>query len=43
LRIGEAPAAVAADLGFADQSHLTRCFKVVSGITPARFANASGH
>lgn len=42
LRRGNAPAAVAAELGFADQSHLNRFFKRVSGMTPAAFARAAG-
>jgi AraC-like DNA-binding protein len=35
---GEPLAAVAADAGFADQSHLTRQFKRTYGLTPARWA-----
>jgi AraC family transcriptional regulator len=31
---------VAVDAGFADQSHLTRTFRVVSGMTPAEFRRA---
>lgn len=38
LRAGEPPARVAADCGFADQPHLTRTFKRIVGVTPARFA-----
>ena len=34
LRQGLAPAAVAVDCGFADQSHLTRAFKRVVGVPP---------
>ncbi|MBV9522856.1 MAG: helix-turn-helix transcriptional regulator, partial [Alphaproteobacteria bacterium] len=34
---GEAPAAVAAALGFVDQSHLTRCFRASFGITPGAY------
>jgi AraC-like DNA-binding protein len=30
-------AAIAAELGFADQSHFTRQFRDVTGITPARY------
>jgi AraC-like DNA-binding protein len=37
---GASPAAVAADCGFADQPHLTRTFKRVVGVTPARYARA---
>ena len=35
LAAGEAPAAVAATCGFADQSHLTRVFKRAVGVAPA--------
>lgn len=35
---GESLAGVAADAGFADQSHLTRQFKQAYGLTPARWA-----
>lgn len=34
LRVGRAPAEVAARLGFADQSHLTRHFRRLVGVTP---------
>ncbi len=34
LRAGRSPADVAAALGFADQSHLTRHFKRLTGVTP---------
>jgi AraC-like DNA-binding protein len=37
LLAGEAIAAVAADLGFADQAHLTRRFKAAFGITPGAY------
>ena len=37
LREGVPPADVAADLGFVDQSHFTRHFKQVVGVTPARY------
>jgi AraC-like DNA-binding protein len=40
LARGEAAAWVAAQCGFADQSHLTRTFKRAVGVTPARFAAA---
>ena len=40
LARGEAAARVAAQCGFADQSHLTRTFKRAVGVTPARFAAA---
>ncbi|MBC9208948.1 helix-turn-helix transcriptional regulator [Roseomonas aerophila] len=42
LRDGKAPAHVAAELGFSDQSHLNRFFKRVSGTTPAQFSRAIG-
>lgn len=31
-------AGIAADLGYADQAHLTRDFRAVTGVTPARYA-----
>lgn len=37
LRAGHAVAAVAAETGFSDQSHLGRCFRRVFGVTPGRF------
>lgn len=37
LADGEAPAEVAASLGFADQAHLTRRFKAAYGMTPGRY------
>lgn len=37
LRAGVAPAAVAAETGFADQSHLGRDFRRAFGVTPARY------
>ncbi len=40
LRAGLAPAEVAAEVGFADQSHLTRRFKRTLGITPGRYRRA---
>lgn len=40
LRGGEAPALVAAAVGFADQSHLTRRFKRAFGVTPGKYAGA---
>lgn len=40
LRRGEAPAEVAAAVGFADQAHLTRCFRRRMGITPGAFRSA---
>jgi AraC-like DNA-binding protein len=41
LSAGQPPAHVAAAVGFADQSHLTKRFKGAFGITPARFAAAT--
>ncbi len=41
LRIGLSPAEVAARVGFADQSHLTRHFKRILGITPGRYRRAA--
>jgi AraC-like DNA-binding protein len=40
LAAGVTPAAVAADCGFADQSHLTRTFKRAVGVSPGRYARA---
>jgi AraC-like DNA-binding protein len=37
LRQGRAPAAVAAETGFADQSHFTRRFKAVVGVAPGAY------
>lgn len=42
LRRGRAPADVALALGFADQSHFTRHFTRSVGVSPGRFASASG-
>ncbi len=41
LGAGEAPAAVAAACGFADQPHLTRVFKRSVGVTPGRYVRAA--
>ena len=41
LAAGRPPAEVAAAIGFADQSHLTKRFKGALGITPGQFAAAS--
>jgi AraC-like DNA-binding protein len=38
LRAGLHPAQVAAEYGFVDQSHLTRHFKRLLGVTPAQYA-----
>jgi AraC-like DNA-binding protein len=40
LSAGLAPAQVASGVGFADQAHLTRWFKRVTGVTPAAFRNS---
>ncbi|MFZ6050121.1 AraC family ligand binding domain-containing protein [Pseudomonas sp. CR3202] len=40
LKAGCAPASVAAQLGFADQSHLTRQFKQAYGVGPGEYRNA---
>jgi len=37
LRAGGQPAQVAAEYGFVDQSHLTRHFKRLVGVTPAQY------
>ncbi len=37
LRTGESIASVAAETGFADQSHLGRCFRRAFGVTPGRY------
>jgi AraC-like DNA-binding protein len=41
LRRGEPARDVAPACGFYDQSHLTRHFKAVTGVTPARYARAA--
>jgi AraC-like DNA-binding protein len=41
LREGLRPAEVAAEYGFVDQSHLTRHFKRLVGVTPAQYARVS--
>jgi AraC-like DNA-binding protein len=40
LAAGEAPAAVAAECGFADQPHLSRVFKRAVGVSPGLYARA---
>jgi len=40
LAAGDSPAEVAAAVGFADQSHLSRRFKAAYGVTPGRFQSA---
>jgi AraC-like DNA-binding protein len=42
LRAGVPPVVVAAEVGFADQSHLTRQFKRIVGVTPGRYRRAAG-
>lgn len=42
LRAGLPPAEAAAAAGFADQSHLTRCFKRIVGVTPGCYRRAVG-
>jgi AraC-like DNA-binding protein len=42
LKRGCSPAQVAAELGFVDQSHLTRHFKRLMNITPAQYARIGG-
>jgi AraC-like DNA-binding protein len=41
MSAGDTPGAVAADAGFADQSHLTRTFRALAGNTPAAFRRAA--
>ena len=41
LRAGLSPAAVAAEVGFADQSHLCRHFKRIVGVTPGLYQRAA--
>jgi AraC-like DNA-binding protein len=40
LLAGEAPAQAAVSVGFYDQSHLTRHFKRILGVTPGRYRNS---
>ncbi|KQO75344.1 AraC family transcriptional regulator [Rhizobium sp. Leaf262] len=40
LRMGDSPASVALECGFADQAHFTRHFKSRTGITPGQFRAA---
>ena len=40
LAVGQMPAQVSSSVGFADQAHLTRWFKRVTGVTPAAFRNS---
>lgn len=41
LRHGRSPAEVAVELGFADQSHLTRLFRRAFGVTPGRYVRTA--
>jgi AraC-like DNA-binding protein len=41
LRAGQAIAAVAFELGYADQSHFTRRYKQFEGVTPARYQKSA--
>lgn len=43
LRAGFAPALVASEAGFFDQSHLSRHFKSICGITPGRYLREQAH
>lgn len=43
LRQGDTPARVAAEQGFVDQSHMTRHFKRLLGITPGQYIRAARH
>lgn len=40
LASGATPGEAAAETGFADQSHLTRCFKRIVGFTPGHYARS---
>ena len=41
LADGVSPAAVASEMGFADQSHFTRHFRRINGLTPAQYRRAA--
>jgi len=40
LRVGKAPADVAIEVGFFDQSHMNNYFKTILGMTPKQYQNA---
>jgi AraC-like DNA-binding protein len=42
LQGGMSAASAAASVGFADQSHFTRCFKRIMHVTPGEYAGAAG-
>ena len=42
IRAGAALADVASEAGFADQSHLTRTFRIITGMTPAEYRRSFG-
>jgi transcriptional regulator GlxA family with amidase domain len=43
LRQGTSPTNAAVETGFFDQSHLSRHFKRLCGVTPGRFITSGGH
>jgi len=43
LTSGESPASVAAELGFADQSHMTRAFSRQFGLPPGKYQSSMGN
>lgn len=43
LRVGDSVAAVAAETGFSDQSHLGRCFRRAFGVTPGHYRRSVLH
>ncbi|KAA0569936.1 helix-turn-helix domain-containing protein [Azospirillum sp. Sh1] len=43
LRVGQPVAAVAAETGFSDQSHLGRCFRRAFGVTPGHYRRSVSH
>lgn len=38
IRAGKSLAEIAAEVGFSSQSHMTRCFKKIIGVTPGQYA-----